>query len=61
MNSIIGTPEGHSLGEFVWIGYDSPPDSNKQQVVVAASYFYSQELRAINLYKIVGGSNLTLW
>jgi len=29
--------------------------------VIAASYYLSDTLRAINLYKIVGGAFLTLW
>lgn len=63
MNSVYGSDDMPGLGEFVLIGYDSPPNSNIQQVVVAASYQVSQSLRSINLYKVVGENkdNLMLW
>lgn len=41
MNSIYGSNETTNLGEYVLIGYDSPPDTNIQHVVVAASYYVS--------------------
>lgn len=61
MDSIYGSTDYPNLGEFVLIGYDSPPDSNTQQIVVAASYKVSNQLSSINLYKLVNGQSLTLW
>jgi hypothetical protein len=48
------------LGEYIWLAYDTRYGEGNQ-FVVAASYYVSDSMRSINLYRIIFGKTLYLW